>query len=80
PSSTMAREELMEGLDPVDLLVRCQLAKSRGEARRFVDQGGLYVNNERVGAEDRVGVEHALHGRYLVVRRGRRDLHLVVIG
>ncbi len=80
PSSTMSRAELVEGLDPVDLLVRCELAKSRGEARRFVDQGGLYVNNERVGAEDRVGVEHALHGRYLVVRRGRRDLHLVVIG
>jgi tyrosyl-tRNA synthetase len=78
PSSDLSLEELRDGLDPVDLLVRCELAGSRGEARRFVEQGGCYVNNERVGSEYRVGLGDVLHGRYLVVRRGRRDLHLVV--
>lgn len=79
PSSDISLEELRDGLDPVDLLVRCELAGSRGEARRFVEQGGCYVNNERVGSEDRVGLGDVLHGRYLLVRRGRRDLHLVVV-
>ncbi len=80
PSSTMSLGELDAGVDPVDLLVRCELATSKGEARRFVEQGGCYVNNDRIGADDRVGATHLLHGRYLVVRRGRRDLHLVVVG
>jgi len=76
PSSTWSREELAAGVDIVDVLVRCGLAKSKGEARRFVEQGGVYVNNVRV--DGAVDLSRALHGKYLVVRRGRRELHLVV--
>ena len=61
-----------------ELLVRCQLAKSKGEARRFVEQGGVYVNNLRVTLDLPVDLSRALHGKYLVVRRGKRELHLVV--
>jgi tyrosyl-tRNA synthetase len=79
PSSTWSRAELTQGVDAVDLLVRCGLAKSKGEARRFLDQGGVYVNNVRVDAGATVSIDRALHDRYLVVRRGRHELHLVVI-
>jgi tyrosyl-tRNA synthetase len=79
PSSTLSRAEVAAGLDPVDLLVRCALATSKGEARRFLDQGGVYVNNVRVAASDRLDISSTLHDRYLVVRRGRRSLHLVVV-
>jgi tyrosyl-tRNA synthetase len=79
PSSTWSRNELIEGVDAVDLLVRCELAKSKGEARRFLEQGGVYVNNVRVDGATPVDASRALHDRYLVVRRGRRELHLVVI-
>jgi tyrosyl-tRNA synthetase len=79
PSSTVAREELRAGMDPVDLLVRVHLATSKAEARRFVDQGGVYVNNQRVEPGATVDLAQALHDRYLVVRRGRRQLHLVVV-
>ncbi|HEV2427288.1 MAG TPA: tyrosine--tRNA ligase, partial [Acidimicrobiales bacterium] len=48
PSSTIARDELRSGLDAADALVRTGLAKSKGEARRFLDQGGVYLNNARV--------------------------------
>ncbi|MGH3733267.1 MAG: tyrosine--tRNA ligase [Acidimicrobiales bacterium] len=78
PSSTWSREELSAGVDPVDLLVASQLAKSKAEARRFLEQGGVYLNNVRLDADARVGLGDALHGRYLVVRRGPRQLHLVV--
>ncbi len=80
PSSTWSRAEVAAGVDPVELLVRTGLASSKGEARRFLDQGGVYVNNARVEPTDLVGAAHALHDRYLVVRRGRRLLHLVVLG
>ena len=78
PTSMWSRAELAGGVDPVDLLVRCELAGSRGEARRFLEQGGVYVNNVRVEGGTSIDLTRALHDRYLVVRRGRRLLHLVV--
>lgn len=78
PSSPWSKEALAQGVDPVDLLVGTQLASSKAEARRYLDQGGVYVNNVRLDAGSLVKLERALHGRYLVVRRGRRQLRLVV--
>jgi tyrosyl-tRNA synthetase len=78
PSSNWSREELASGVDPVDLLVTSGLASSKAEARRYLEQGGVYLNNVRLDATSRVVLADALHGRYLVVRRGRRQLHLVV--
>ena len=79
PTSNWARSEFGVGLDPVELLVRTGLAKSKGEARRFLEQGGVYVNNRRVEGEELVDATRALHGKYLVIRRGRHELHLVVL-
>jgi len=75
----VARSEMANGLDAAELVVRCALAKSKGEARRFLEQGGVYVNNVRLAPDSSVGLESALHGRYVVLRRGRRELHLVVV-
>ena len=80
PSSTWSRAELERGIDPVEFLVRCELASSKGEARRFLDQGGVYINNVRVVGLTAIDLTSALHDHYMVVRRGRRQLHLVVIG
>jgi tyrosyl-tRNA synthetase len=79
PSSTWSRAELERGVDPVELLVRCDLASSKGEARRFLEQGGVYINNIRVEGSTSIDLTRTLHDRYMVVRRGRRQLHLVVI-
>jgi tyrosyl-tRNA synthetase len=79
PSSSVSRAELEEGIDLVDLLVRASLASSRGEARRFVEQGGIYLNNVKSQSE-KVGLDSLLHDRYIVVRRGRRNTHLVKVG
>src|SRR4051794_24891201 len=59
----------------VDLLVQTGLAPSRSAARRTVDEGGAYVNNRRVEDPESVPAPDALlHGRWLVLRRGRRNL------
>jgi tyrosyl-tRNA synthetase len=78
PSSNVAGGELIDGIDIVELLVRTELATSLGEARRFVEQGGVYVNNVRVESGAKVDATHLLHGRYVILRRGRRQLHMVV--
>ncbi len=79
PSSKMSRAEIAAGIDVIDLLVRCELASSKGEARRFLEQGGVYINNLRVDAALPVDAKSVLHDRYMVVRRGRKQMHLIVI-
>ena len=78
PSSTWSRGELASGVEASDLLVRCGLADSKAEARRFLEQGGVYLNNVRIDGAVPIDMSKALHDKYLVVRRGRRHLHLVV--
>ena len=78
PSSTLSRESVSGGVALLDLLVECELAASRGEARRFIDQGGVYVNNVKA-AREMVDGSDLLHDRYIVLRRGRRQTHLVVL-
>jgi len=59
----------------VDLLVATGLSKSRGDARRTVDEGGAYLNNERVSDPAHVpGPADLLAGRWLVLRRGKKSL------
>jgi tyrosyl-tRNA synthetase len=58
-----------------DLLVITGLATSRSDARRVVAEGGAYLNNTRVAdAEAAPSAGELLHGRWLVLRRGKRNL------
>ncbi len=62
----------------VDVLVSSGLSSSRSDARRGLDEGSIYVNNRR-RREDRLdGVDDLHHGRFLLLRRGKRSYHLVV--
>lgn len=58
----------------VDLLVASGLAKSKGEARRTIKEGGAYVNNERITDEEwKPADSDLLHGKWLVMRRGKKN-------
>ena len=59
----------------VQLLHRSGLAASLGEARRTIAEGGANINNQRVNDPDHVpGPADLLHGRWLVLRRGKRTV------
>ncbi|WP_435771146.1 tyrosine--tRNA ligase [Nocardioides sp. SYSU DS0651] len=59
--------------DVVELLVLTGLAKSRGEARRTVGEGGAYVNNVRVDDPEHVpSATDLIGGTWLVLRRGKK--------
>lgn len=76
PSARVGRD----GLAVVDLLVATGLAASRSAARRTVEEGGAYVNNAKVTDVDAVvGEDELLHGRWAVLRRGRRTLAAVEV-
>jgi tyrosyl-tRNA synthetase len=81
PSSEVSKADLEgEGLSVVDLLASTGLASSKGDARRSIHGGGVYLNNQRVSdQEQRVGVSQSIEGQFLVLRKGRRQYHLVRI-
>ena len=59
----------------VDLLVATGLSASKGEARRTIAEGGVSVNNIRVDSEAWIASpSNFLHGRWLVLRRGKRNI------
>lgn len=59
----------------VDLLVATGLSASKGAARRTIAEGGVSVNNVRIDSEDwAAGPSEFLHGRWLVLRRGKRNI------
>ncbi len=62
----------------VDLFVETGLLRSKGEVRRLLDQGGIYINNERLTREQpQISENQLLFGRYLLLRAGKKKYHLV---
>jgi tyrosyl-tRNA synthetase len=65
----------------VDLLVETGLAKSRGEARRTITEGGAYLNNVRVeDPEAEPQPTDLIGGSWLVLRRGKKNFAGVEVG
>jgi tyrosyl-tRNA synthetase len=79
PSTELSAHDLGgEGIGLVELVARVELATSKAEARRLVQSGGIYVNNQRASDPNaRVRREHAIGGRLLVLRKGQKQNHLV---
>src|SRR2546422_52515 len=70
--------ESRDGLTLVDAVVRAGLAKSKSEARRQIEQGGIYLNQERVKDVARtIGPADWIAGGNLLLRKGKKDYGLV---
>jgi tyrosyl-tRNA synthetase len=78
PSKKLPRSRLEAGLNVVDAFIEAGLAKSKGEARRTIEQGGAYVNNRRIEALDRILAAADLASEtVMVLRSGRKKYALV---
>jgi len=78
PSTEVTRQSVLDGLPLIDALERSGLANSRGNARKTIEQGGAYVNNVRQSDAVRtLGADDLLHDRYIVLRKGRHDVHVL---
>jgi tyrosyl-tRNA synthetase len=65
----------------VDAVVRAGLAASKGEAKRSIEQGGIYVNQERVkDVAHKIAGADWIGGRNLLLRKGKKDYALLRIG
>ena len=66
------------GVDVLDVFVATGLVKSKGDARRLLQQGGLYANGDKLAPENAVlSVAGAIHGQYYVLRKGGREIAIV---
>lgn len=79
PSRELPRQALEgEGMPLVDILLDARVATSKGDARRSIQGGGVYLNNVRQEDVDRMVTSNdALEGRFLVFRKGKKNYTLV---
>ena len=78
PTTDLHRAELVDGLALVEVLSHAELVASRSEARRTIEGGGVYVNNQRQSdLERKLGTPDLLHDRYILLRKGKREVHVL---
>ena len=78
PTSEVPRDRFLDGVALLELLAETGLAPSKSAARTDISSGGAYVNNRRETDPDhRVSAAELLHGKYLILRKGRKTYHLV---
>jgi len=75
PHAVVTAGEWAQGITVADALARAGLVVSKGAGRRTIAEGGAYVSNVRVTDETAVlGDSDLLHGRWVLLRRGRRHI------
>lgn len=74
--TTVLPDEPESGL--IDLLVAVKAAPSRRQAKQDIESGAVYINGERMsGIDSALRAEQRLHGKYVVLRRGKKNYYLV---
>ncbi len=78
PSTVLTAEDFENGkIGIIDMMIKASLVKSRGEARRLIDQGGVSVNDEKVKNIDFTVSEDALKEKAIVIKKGKKVFHKI---
>ena len=79
PTTEIAIDKIEKGMDIVSLLIEANLASSKSDAKRLIDQGGIAVNGDKI---DSVGVIISLdnfdEGK-IIIKKGKKIYHKIVI-
>ncbi len=76
PSTELSADQA--GIDLATLLVTCKLCKSKGEARRLIDQGGVFINNEKADDFARTfSLDDLKNG--VIIKKGKKVFHKAYI-
>jgi tyrosyl-tRNA synthetase len=77
PHSDHARTQLEgEGVPLLDLLAQTSLAASKREARQFLESGAVQVNGEKADLSRRLRTDDLLHGKAILLKRGKKNWHV----
>ncbi len=80
PTTELTASDLTDGkIGILDLLLKTELAASKGEGRRLVQQGGITVNDEKVTDFSRELTENDFADGQLIVKKGKKVFHRVIL-
>jgi tyrosyl-tRNA synthetase len=78
PTTIINRARLEVGISPAELFTEVGLTPSRGEAKRIIKQGGLYVNDERIESLERLLTIKDVGPGGMLLKAGKKKIHRVV--
>jgi tyrosyl-tRNA synthetase len=79
PTTELTADELAGGLNILDLLLKTGLVPSKGEGRRLVQQGGIYIGEEPVSSIDFVFTADLLENGERIIKKGKKTYHKIVL-
>jgi len=77
PTTTVPRARLEAGISPAELFTDVGLTPSRGEAKRLIKQGGLYVNDERLDSLERLITIKDVGPDGIMLKAGKKKIHRI---
>ena len=80
PTTSLPRARLEAGIAPAELFAEVGLVPSRGEAKRLIEQGGLYVNDERIDSLNGSLTLKDVGPDGMLLKAGKKKIHRVIAG
>lgn len=77
PATILPQNDLIDGINVIDLLLKTGLAPSKTEARRLIAQGGISINDVKVESQDRTITLQDFDENNLIIKKGKKVYHKV---
>jgi tyrosyl-tRNA synthetase len=80
PTTVLSDDDFEDGkVSIVNILVKSGLAKSKGEARRLIEQGGVTANEEKIESFTYCIAKEKLKNSYVIIKKGKKVFHKVTL-
>jgi len=79
PFTEICEADVQKGINILDLLPRTGLVPSKGEGRRLVQQGGIYINEKQVPSIDFIVNKELFNNNELIIKKGKKTYHKIII-
>ena len=79
PTTELPCSDLGQGINILDLLMRTGLIPSKGEGRRLISQGGIYIGDSKVESIDLMITSDHFVNNELVIRKGKKVYHKIML-
>ena len=81
PQVNVSKSELDSGINIIDFLSeKTGIFKSKGEARRMLQGGGISINKTKVDENASVSKTDLLNGKYVLAQKGKKEYFIVIAG
>jgi len=75
--SDVSKDQLQTGIDVVTLLAETGILPSKGEARKMILGGGISINRKKVEGILTIDNSMLLHGKYILIQKGKKNYYLI---